>query len=115
MKLTEGWDEPSLQTAFVRDSGKGCTMQMSGRAFRKFEGLPVKQIVQSKQTKWPVLRTAMPEMQYIWQESEWLSLSVNPKLNTINQNARLAIAQTEVELPTFLTNRAKGRPKKLRF
>lgn len=116
MKLTEGWDEPSLQTAFVRDSGKGCTMQMSGRAFRKFDGLPFKQIVQSKQTKWPVLRTAMPEMQYIWQEgSGWLSLTVNPKLNLINFNTRMAIASTEVELPTFITNRGKGRPKKLRF
>ncbi len=115
MKLTEGWDEPSLQTAFIRDSGKGPTMQMGGRAFRKFKSLPFKQIVQSKQTKWPLLRTAMPEQQFIWQESEWLSLTVNPKLNTINQNARLAIAQTEVELPTFLTNRKSGRPRRLRF
>jgi superfamily II DNA or RNA helicase len=114
MKLTEGWDEPSLQTAFIRDSGKGPTMQMGGRVFRKFEGLPFKQIVQSKQTRWPLLRTAMPEQQYIWQENTWLSLTVNPFLNRINQNARMAIAQAEVELPTFLT-RAKRRPRRLRF
>lgn len=115
MKLTEGWDEPSLQTAFIRDSGKGPTMQMGGRAFRKFGELPFKQIVQSKQTKWPLLRTAMPKQQFIWQEDSWLSLTVNPKLNLINQNARMAIAQTEVELPQFITNRGKGRPRKLRF
>ncbi len=115
MKLTEGWDEPSLQTAFIRDSGKGCTMQMGGRAFRKHPDLGFKQIVQSKQTKWPLLRTAMPEQQFIWQEDSWLSLTVNPKLNLINQNARMAIAQTEVELPVFLSGRTKGRPKKLRF
>lgn len=115
MKLTEGWDEPSLQTAFIRDSGKGPTMQMGGRAFRKFASLPVKQIVQSKQTKWPLLRTAMPKQQYIWQEDSWLSLTVNPKLNVINQNARLAISQVEVELPAFLTARKAGRPRRLRF
>jgi superfamily II DNA or RNA helicase len=114
MKLTEGWDEPSLQTAFIRDSGKGPTMQMGGRAFRKFEGLPQKQIVQSKNTKWPIIRTAMPEMQFTWQESEWLSLTVNPKLNQINQNARMAIAATQVELPKFLEKK-KGRPRRLRF
>ncbi len=115
MKLTEGWDEPSLQTAFIRDSGKGTTMQMGGRAFRKFKGLQFKQIVQSKQTKWPLLRTAMPDQQFIWQEDSWLSLTVNPKLNLINQNARMAIAQTDVEMPKFLTDRAKKSPRRLRF
>lgn len=124
MKLTEGWDEPSLDTAWIRDSGKGCTMQMGGRAFRRNvdkEGKPVagwrgfKQIVQSKQTRWPIIRTAMPEQQYVWQEDSWLSLTVNPKLNTINQNARLAIAQTEVELPAFITNKAAKRVRRLRF
>ncbi len=115
MKLTEGFDEPTLQTAWVRDSGKGPTMQMAGRAFRKHPSLRAKQVVQSKQTKWPIIRTALPDQQYVWQDSDWLSLKVNPKLNLINQNARLAIAQTEVELPTFLTSRAKGRPRRLRF
>lgn len=115
MKLTEGWDEPSLQTAFIRDSGKGTTMQMGGRAFRKHPNLSHKQIVQSKMTKWPLLRTAMPEQQFIWQEDMWLSLTVNPKLNTINQNARLAIAQTAVEIPAFLTDRKANRPRRLRF
>jgi hypothetical protein len=116
MKLTEGFDAPDLQTAFVRDSGKGCTMQMCGRAFRKFPTIDFKQIVQSKQTRWPMIRTAMPDQQYIWQEDTWLSLTVNPLLNRINQNARLAIATTEVELPQFLTQkRPKGRPRQLRF
>jgi superfamily II DNA or RNA helicase len=114
MKLTEGFDAPDLQTAFVRDSGKGCTMQMAGRVFRKFQAISAKQVVQSKQTRWPIIRTAMPEQQFVWQEDSWLSLTVNPKLNTINQNARLAIAQTEVELPQFLTNRKKS-VRKLRF
>jgi superfamily II DNA or RNA helicase len=116
MKLTEGFDDPSLQTAFVRDSGKGPTMQMAGRAFRKFPGISAKQIVQGKQTRWPIIRTAMPSQQYVWQEDSWLSLTVNPKLNTINQNARLAIAQVEVKMPEFLTaNKGKSRGRKLRF
>lgn len=115
MKLTEGWDEPSLQTVFVRPSGKGPTMQMAGRVFRKFEGLNNKQVVQCKNSKWPVIRTAMPEMQFTWQETQgWLSLTVNPKLNLINSNARLAIAATQVELPKFLEKK-KGRPRRLRF
>ncbi len=115
MKLTEGWDEPSLQTVFCRDSGRGTTVQICGRVFRKCKGMPFKQVVQSKQSRWPFLRTAMPEQQFIWQENEWLSLTVNPKLNLINQNARLAIASTEVVVPEFITKQGKGRPRKLRF
>jgi superfamily II DNA or RNA helicase len=107
MKLTEGFDEPSLQTAWVRDSGKGCTMQMGGRAFRKHPDIQLKNIVQSKLTRWPFMRTAMPEYQYLWQDESWLSLKVNPKLETINLNARIAICSIPVVMPKFILERAK--------
>lgn len=115
MKLTEGFDEPSLQTAWVRDSGKGCTMQMGGRAFRKHPKFPVKQIVQSKNTRWPFIRTALPRMQYLWQNDEWESLQVNPRINAINNNARMAIATTMVEIPKFVLERQMKKSARLRF
>lgn len=115
MKLTEGFDEPSLQTAWVRDSGKGCTMQMGGRAFRKHADFPVKQIVQSKNTRWPFIRTAMPRMQYLWQNDAWASLQVNPEINKINQNARVAIAMTEVDLPKFVTDRMLKKVQRIKL
>lgn len=111
MVLTEGFDEPSLKTAWVRDSGKGCTMQMGGRAFRLHPDLPVKQIVQSKNTYWPFMKTAMPRMQYVWQNDAWLSLQVNPKLDEINIAARKAIATTIVQLPKMLVEK-KGPPRR---
>jgi len=118
MKLTEGWDDPTLQTAFVRDSGKGPTMQMAGRAFRIHEkpgaGRVVKQIVQSKLTRWPIIRTAVPTQQFVWQQSSWLSLTVNPALNLINQNARVAIAQTQVDLPKYLLDKKAKKKKRQR-
>lgn len=115
MKLTEGFDEPSLQTAWVRDSGKGCTMQMGGRAFRKHPDFPVKQIVQSKNTKWPFIRTAMPRMQYLWQNDEWASLQVNPHINLINHNSRLAIASVDIKLPEFVLKRTQKPAARIRF
>jgi hypothetical protein len=90
-------------------------MQMGGRTFRIHEQLPFKQIVQSKQTKWPFIRTAMPAQQYLWVSDEWRSLKVNPKLNDINQNARMAIASTEVEMPQYITTRRSRRPQTVRF
>lgn len=111
MVLTEGFDDPGLATAWVRDSGKGPTMQMAGRVFRQYSGLAHKQVVQSSLTRWPMIRTAMPDQQYLWQANEWRSLKVNPQLNEINTNARLAIAMTEVTLPKWLVDRKskKGR------
>jgi superfamily II DNA or RNA helicase len=106
MVLTEGFDDPSLATAWVRDSGRGPTMQMAGRAFRKYPDVPYKMVVQSKMTRWPMIKTAMPEEQYLWQEDGWRTLKVNPQLDQINNNARMAIATTYVNFPKWLADKA---------
>ena len=109
MVLTEGFDCPDLKTVFCRPSGKGCTMQMCGRAFRKHPSCEYKQIVQSRDSRWPFLKTALPLQQYLWQEDAWRSLTVNPHLNKINRNARMVIATTDVQLPTFIKDRKTVR------
>lgn len=113
MVLTEGFDCPSLETAWVRDSGKGPTMQMAGRAFRQHPDLQYKQIVQSKDTRWPIIKTAMPSEQYVWSRNQWMALKVNPHLNSINTTSRRLIARTMVEIPKYVLSR-KGKTK-LRF
>ena len=110
MVLTEGFDCPNLQTVFCRDSAKGPTMQMCGRAFRKHPDVPVKNIVQSKLTKWPFTKVALARQQYLWQEDEWRSLAVNPLINTANSRARLAIANISVELPGFVKRNRPRHP-----
>lgn len=109
MVLTEGFDCPTLKTAWIRDSSRGPTMQMAGRAFRQHPSLKHKQVVQSKLTGWPFPRTALPEEQYLWVDDSWRSLRVNPRLNDININARKAIASVDVVMPEFIKVR-KGRP-----
>jgi len=109
MKLTEGFDCPDIQTVWVRDSGKGTTTQMAGRVFRIHPDLPRKQVVQSKLTRWPCLKTAMSKVQYSWQNGEWLSLTINPKIDLMAQNARMAIASTTVSLPNLLLKRLQSR------
>jgi superfamily II DNA or RNA helicase len=109
MKLTEGFDSPDLKTAFVRDSSKGCTMQMAGRVLRKHPGISAKQVVQSKHTRWPMLKTAIPEQQYVWQENMWMSLTVNPNMARVSTNTRLAVAQINPQLPLFITASKKKK------
>lgn len=109
MVLTEGFDAPNLETAFVRDSVKGPTMQMAGRAFRKHpeaalnERFKYKNVVQSARTSWPIMKTALAARQFLWQQDEWRSLTLNAAIEQINNNVRFAISQTTTELPTFLT------------
>ena len=102
MKLTDGCNDPSLRTAWVRDSSRGPTIQMAGRAFRKFEGVEYKQVVQSKNTDWPIIRTAIPDEQYQWSVDSWRMLKINPAIEQITQNCRMAIASMDVKLPPML-------------
>ena len=102
MVLTEGFDDPTLQTVWVRPSAKGPTIQMAGRALRKCDGLPVKQIVQCKQTPHPFIKTAHCRQQYLWQSGEWRTLQVNPLLNFCSNNVRRVMAQTKIDLPSYL-------------
>ena len=122
MVLTEGFDSPDLATVFCRDSAKGPTVQMCGRAFRTHPDLPVKKIVQSRETKWPFVKIAAARRQYLWEPGAaddaapdddspdgpgWRSLTVNPRINRASARARLAIARTEVRLPELV--RREGR------
>jgi len=112
MKLTEGFDCPDIKTVWVRDSGKGTTTQMAGRVFRIHPDLPVKQVVQSKVTRWPCLKTAMPKIQYSYENGEWMSLTINPKIDEMTHNSRRAIASAVVDIPVYILNKqAKGRRK----
>ena len=107
MVLTEGFDDPTIKTAWVRPSCKGATIQMAGRALRLDPSQPIKQIVQCHQTPHPFLKTAKPNQQFLLHGNEWRSLHANPQMELCTQNACRAIAQTTVSLPAFLSKKLK--------
>ena len=109
MKLTEGFDCPSIKTVWVRDSGKGTTVQMAGRVFRIHESTPIKQVVQGVHTSHPITKTANARVQYRWQQDRWVSLTVNPLIDLMAHNARMAIARTDVSMPAFISCK-KSKP-----
>lgn len=101
--LTEGFDCPELRTVFCRPSGKGCTIQMAGRVLRPCPQVPVKQVVQCRQTPHPMLKTAMAAEQYLWTDSGWRSIRANQQLDHLTQIARRRVAQTTVALPKLVS------------
>lgn len=105
MVLAEGFDCPSLKTVFCRPSTKGVTVQMCGRALRKFPALPIKQVVQCAKTPWPMIRTADARAQYIWSPEGWKSLTLNPLIEAVSMNVLRAIATNPVDLPEYVKKR----------
>jgi superfamily II DNA or RNA helicase len=101
--LTEGFDCPRLRTVFCRPSGRSCTIQMAGRVLRLHADEPRKQIVQCKRTPHPFVKTALADEQYVWTETGWNSLTLNPQIQQITQKVRGLLAKSNVELPKLLT------------
>lgn len=109
MKLTEGFDCPSLKTVWVRDSGKAPTIQMCGRVLRKFRGIDTKFIVQSQNTSWPFAKTATPVQSWVMQDGGWKSLTANERIGEIQKSAMRAVATLNVQLPNYVTSRTKKK------
>jgi superfamily II DNA or RNA helicase len=110
--LTEGFDSPSLQTVFVRDSQRGPTIQMCGRVFRIHPGIKFKNIVQSKLTHWPIQRTAQPAHANVWlpDENEWRSYAQSEAIEKVSMRVCIALAHTKTSMPTFIQKKMeKGR------
>lgn len=98
---------PDLQTVWVRDSGKLCTMQMAGRVLRKDPNNPgkVAQIVQSEETRWPYPRcvNVKPHKQFIWQDGHWRSLEPSDKVERVMQKTAELRRSKVVVLPGYLS------------
>jgi superfamily II DNA or RNA helicase len=106
--LTEGFDEPSLKTAFVRPSSKGPTVQMAGRAFRKHPDLPLVNIVQNGETRFPFTRHARAYNQMIRTADGWTS--IDPKnLAPIFRKQRIKVASANYEMPQYIKKKMKKR------
>lgn len=89
MVLTEGFDAPDLQSIFIRDSGKGPTIQMGGRVLRKVPEIAIKNIVQSVNTRTPFTKVATAKTQYLREDDRWVSITANPNIEKM-ANAALS-------------------------
>lgn len=100
----------TLKTAFVRDSQRGPTIQMAGRAFRKHPDCEYKQIVQSQDTHWPMQRTAQPNESFIWMTDaaageSWRSVKPSQITQQVANRAILTLAHTQTSMPDFITKK----------
>jgi hypothetical protein len=102
--LSEGFDCPALNTVWVRDSGKLCSQQMSGRVLRKDPKNPAKvaNIVQSQQTWYPYTKCAKAQREYLWESAQWRSIEPSELSDKIAQIVQDEILPVPVFLPPYL-------------
>jgi superfamily II DNA or RNA helicase len=108
--LCEGFSDPGLATVFVRPASKGPTVQMAGRVFRTHPDIPLKTIVQSRDTPVPFTRIARPVEQHMIDAGQWRALGATRKLDDLVHRMRQIAAQSQAVLPTRL-----AVPKRDRF
>ena len=106
MVLTEGFDAPTLETVWVRDSSRGPTTQMAGRVFRKHPEGNVKRVVQSKDTKYPVSRITTPLEQWVFEDS-WVSITCNDEVDRECERMYQHIVSYNVVMPEFIMEKQK--------
>jgi superfamily II DNA or RNA helicase len=107
--LCEGFSDPSIATVFVRPASRGPTVQMAGRAFRLHPDIPLKTIVQSRDTPVPFTRVARPAEQYMLEGGTWRSLGATRQLDTVVHRMRGIAARAPVALPRLLTTAKRHR------
>lgn len=72
--LTEGFDQPDVQSVFARDASRLPTIQMCGRGLRLAAGKDACNIVQSVDSPYLFERVASAKNAYRWRSGHWLAL-----------------------------------------
>lgn len=72
--LTEGFDQPDVQSIFARDASRLPTIQMCGRGLRRCDGKDKCNIIQSGNSPYLFERVAPPQNAFRLMNGQWLAL-----------------------------------------
>ena len=91
--LTEGFDQPDVQTIFTRDASRLPTIQMCGRGLRKMEGKTHCNIVQSAKTSYLFERVTPAQRGFRLMNGQWMALQDGTEM--IEKTLKLSLALLE--------------------
>lgn len=91
--LTEGFDQPDVQTIFARDASRLPTIQMCGRGLRKADGKTHCNVVQSAKTKYLFERVTPAQRRFRLMNGQWMALQDGTE--AIEQTLKLSLALLE--------------------
>lgn len=91
--LTEGFDQPDVQTIFARDASRLPTIQMCGRGLRKAEGKTHCTVVQSAKTPYLFERVTPAQRRFRLMNGQWMALQDGTEM--IEKTLKLSLALLE--------------------
>ena len=105
--LTEGFDQPDVQSVFARDASRLPTIQMCGRGLRTAEGKTHCNIVQSVQTGYVFERVTPSKRRFRLENGQWLALQ--DKTNAIEEAIKQSLELLERREKMRNTRRRRRR------
>ena len=106
LMLTEGFDQPDVQTIFARDASRLPTIQMCGRGLRLAPGKTHCNIVQSAKTRYLFERVTPARRRFRLTNGEWMALQDGT--GAIEEMLKLSLALLE-KREQIETDRRNGR------
>lgn len=105
--LTEGFDQPDVQTVFARDASRLPTIQMCGRGLRRAEGKEFCNVVQSAKTPYLFERVTPARRRFKLMDGQWMALQDGTK--SIEETLKRSLALLERRERIHSRRRARTR------
>jgi superfamily II DNA or RNA helicase len=113
--LTEGFDQPDVQTIFTRDASRLPTIQMCGRGLRKMGGKTHCNIVQSVNTSYLFERVTPAQRGFRLMNGRWMALQDGTEMIEKTLKLSLALLERRERMRADRKECKRGRKHKSRF
>ena len=107
--LTEGFDQPDIQTIFARDASRLPTIQMCGRGLRKFDGKGFCNIVQSAKTPYLFEKVAPAKRSFKLMNGQWMALQDGTEAIEAMIKMSLALLERREQMRNERREASRGR------
>ena len=107
--LTEGFDQPDVQTIFARDASRLPTIQMCGRGLRQAEGKTHCNVVQSAKTPYLFERVTPAQKRFRLMNGQWMALQDGTEMIEKTLKLSLALLERRERLRAERKDRPRGR------
>lgn len=110
--LTEGFDQPDVQTIFARDASRLPTIQMCGRGLRKAEGKRFCNVVQSAKTSYLFEKVTPAQRRFKLMNGQWMALQDGTEAIETMIKMSLALLERREQMRSERRQAARGRARR---
>jgi len=110
--LTEGFDQPDVQTIFARDASRLPTIQMCGRGLRKADGKGFCNVVQSAKTSYLFEKVTPAQRRFKLMNGQWMALQDGTEAIETMIKMSLALLERREQMRSERRQAARGRARR---